>query len=547
MGPTSHAASTPGEPNWSSKPALAPRNFLEEHQALEQLIASGEFHRSPNLEKILKYLCNQYFLGLGNQVKEYTVATEALERKEDFDPKRDSIVRVEMHRLRRRLKEHYATRGADALMRISIPDKSYIPEFIAAPKSESGELVPAGDGLPTETDSVWIRVRKHNFVDVRIVIPVLVGMALLAVTGLWYQQRDARPAEAAPSAPAASQPATLASTVEPRLSPVPVNGSEYRILAGRAKGRYPDRYGVIWQGDDFFTGGTAVTVENEVRARGFDSNLFANKREGDFEYAIPLNPGSYELTLLFAETSFGEGNVFGGGESNRQFHIHVNGRTELSGLDVLSEAHDTNTATARMFKDMSPAKDGKLHIRFESSLTGKAFVNAILIRPGVPGQIRPIRIVCRPHIYKDINGDIWEPDRYYRGGIQITRPNGAPNVRDPDLYRGERYGKFTYSIPVPPGKYQARMFFTEYWWGPDRPGGGGTRSRVFDVFCNFKPLLLNFDLYKLSPVGRVRIETFRGLEPNLSSELVFDFEPHVNYALINAIEITADGVALPNH
>ncbi|MBM3763475.1 MAG: hypothetical protein FJW36_24975 [Acidobacteria bacterium] len=260
-----------------------------------------------------------------------------------------------------------------------------------------------------------------------------------------------------------------------------------------------------------------------------------------------LNPGTYELTLLFAETSFTEGNVFGGGETNRQFHILINGRTELSGLDILADAHDTNTATARVFKDVYPAKDGKLHIHFQPSLTGKAFVNAILIRPGVPGKIRPIRIVCRPTIHRDSLNNLWEPDHYYRGGTQITRPTGASSLRDPELFRGERYGKFTYSIPVPPGKYQARMFFTEYWWGPDRPGLGGIGSRVFDVFCNFRPLLSSFDIIKRSPKDRYLIETFRNLEPNLASQLVFDFEPRANYALLNAIEIADESDTLPPH
>lgn len=544
MGLSPHSAPLPGEPNSITKANRVSVAFAREREALDRLIASGEFHRSPNLEKILNYLCTQYFLGQGNQVKEYTVATEALDRREDFDPKRDSIVRVEMHRLRRRLKEYYATRGAGDSIRINLPDKSYIPEFISQLPETSPTVVNLDESLPAEPDSVWIRVRRHQATKSPLLIPIAAACVVTLAAGLWWMNRSSTPSAASgPVTPAV----TLAATAEPRATGVPGNGSEYRILAGRPKGRYPDRYGVVWQGDDYFTGGSAIPVENEVRARGFDTNLFANKREGDFEYEIPLNPGVYELTLLFAETSFGEGNVFGGGESNRQFHLHINGRPELVGFDVLAEAHDTNTATARLFKDIHPQKDGKLHLRFESSLTGKSFVNAIMIRPGIEGKIRPIRIVCRPHMYRDSRNDLWEADRYYRGGIQITRPTGAPAMRDPDLFRGERYGKFTYSIPVPPGKYQARMYFTEYWWGPDRPGQGGVGSRVFDVFCNFRPLLLNFDIFKKSPQDRYLIENFHGLEPNLASQLVFDFEPKANYALLNAIEIADDSYTLPPH
>ncbi len=544
MGLSPHSALPPSDPNSKTGTALGLAGFVSERQALDRLISSGQFHRSPNLEKILNYLCQQYFLGKGNLVKEYSIATEALDRREDFDPKRDSIVRVEMHRLRRRLKEYYAGRGAGDPIRITLPEKSYVPEFLLA-SADLGALVSAEQAVDAE--SVWIRVKRRQAG----MNPMLVAAALvvLLVAGvIWWA--SSRPATGGIAELAAREPnptGMLVNSGEVRNQPVAGNGMEYRILAGRPKGRYPDRYGMVWQGDDYFTGGRAVQVESEIRTRGFDNNLFANMREGDFKYDIPLNPGVYELTLLFAETAFGEGNALGGGETTRQFHFHVNGRNELTNFDVLSDAHDPNTATARVFKDVRPAKDGKLHLWFEPSLVGKAFVNAIVIRPGVEGKMRPLRIVCRPHPYRDSLNDTWEADHYYRGGFQITRPTGAPAVKDPDLYRGERYGKFSYSIPVPPGKYQARLFFVEYWWGPDRPGLGGAGSRVFDVFCNFKPLIQGFDIFKENPKDRVIVKTFHGLQPNLESKLIFDFEPHVNNALLNAIEIADDSVVLPVH
>ncbi len=537
MGLLPNSALPPGDSNSKPEAMLGLAGFANEQQSLERLIASGEFHRSPNLEKILKYLCQQYFLGKGNLVKEYSIATEALDRREDFDPKRDSIVRVEMHRLRRRLKEYYAGRGVGDPIQITLPDKSYVPEFIAASVDPGGVIAVE---QAVEADSIWVRVKWRQAGVNSMLVATAIVMLLVAGVVWWGLNRPS-------TSGVTDVAATLVNAGEVQRQPMVGNGAEYRILAGRPKGRYPDRYGMVWQGDDFFTGGKPISVESEIQTRGFDNNLFASMREGDFKYDIPLNPGVYELTLFFAETAFGEGNVLGGGETTRQFHFHVNGRVELTNFDVLSDAHDPNTATARVFKDIRPAKDGKLHLWFEPSLVGKAFVNAIVIRPGVEGKMRPLRIVCRPHPYRDSLNDMWEPDHYYRGGFQITRPTGAPSVRDPDLYRGERYGKFSYSIPVPPGKYQARLFFVEYWWGPDRPGLGGAGNRIFDVFCNFKPLLQGLDIFKRNPKDRVLVETFHGLEPNLGSKLIFDFEPRVNNAMLNAIEIADDSVVLPVH
>ena len=538
-----HSAPLPGDSNSHLDLGLVATSYVKERQALERLLASGEFHRSPNLEKILSYLCKQYFLGQGNQIKEYTVATEALARREDFDPKRDSIVRVEMHRLRRRLKEYYAGRGAEDLLRITIPDKSYVPEFVPAQLGIALRETPVEVvQVPAlEPQSTWYLVQRQLAPKTSILI--VTSLILLLFAGIYWTQR--RNSEVAPlpaaAANAASGAAPGASASESRSPAWSGGGSEFRILAGHAKGRYPDRYGVVWQGDDFFTGGKSTAVEGEVHARGMDPNLFANVREGDFSYEIPLSPGVYELTLYFAETSFGEGNVFGGGETTRQFHVFINGKNVLTNFDVLADARDPNTATSRLFKDVRPDKDGKLKLKFASGAAGKAFVNAISLRPGIEGSLRPIRMVCRPHIYRDAQSDLWEPEHYFRGGTQITRPTSPPAVKDPDLFRGERYGKFSYAIPVVPGKYQAKLYFAEYWWGQNRPGlTGGTGSRVFDVFCNFRPLLGNFDILKRNPKDGVAVEAFRGLEPNLDSKLVFDFEPRVNYALLNAIEITEE-------
>ncbi len=364
MGLSPHSAPLPSDPNSHLETGLVATSYAKERQALERLLGSGEFHRSPNLEKILTYLCKQYFLGQGNQVKEYTVATEALDRREDFDPKRDSIVRVEMHRLRRRLKEYYAGRGAEDLVRITIPDKSYVPEFVSVQPGialrETAVEVAASPAVGLEP--AWLRVRgkpagKNPAVTVA-------GLIVLLIAGIYWSQRGKPEVVPVPTATVNSASMALnASAGESRISSWAGGGGEFRILAGHAKGRYPDRYGVVWQGDDFFTGGRPVAVEGEVRARGMDPNLFANMREGDFSYEIPLSPGAYELTLYFAETSFGEGNVFGGGETTRQFHVHINGKNVLTNFDVLADAHDPNAATARVFKDGKPCGSGEASLR----------------------------------------------------------------------------------------------------------------------------------------------------------------------------------------
>src|SRR5579863_4868180 len=102
----------------------------QERQELATLLGSGIFNRAPSLAQLLSYICEKHFEGSAGQIKEYNIAVEALGRPPDFDQKRDSIVRVEAHRLRRRLKDYYEGAGSDHAVRILIPSGQYAPKFV---------------------------------------------------------------------------------------------------------------------------------------------------------------------------------------------------------------------------------------------------------------------------------------------------------------------------------------------------------------------------------------------------------------------------------
>ncbi len=63
--------------------------------------------RKTNQGLILGYLGQLYLRG-EESAKELAIAVDALGRGPDFDPKREAIVRVEIHKLRRTLKAYYA-------------------------------------------------------------------------------------------------------------------------------------------------------------------------------------------------------------------------------------------------------------------------------------------------------------------------------------------------------------------------------------------------------------------------------------------------------
>jgi len=97
--------------------------------AVERVVTSPRFRRSPQLVAFLRFVVESVLGGKAGQIKSYTIGIEALRRGEDFDPQIDPIVRVEAARLRRALAIYYAGEGARRSVTIEIPLGSYVPTF----------------------------------------------------------------------------------------------------------------------------------------------------------------------------------------------------------------------------------------------------------------------------------------------------------------------------------------------------------------------------------------------------------------------------------
>jgi hypothetical protein len=313
-------------------------------------------------------------------------------------------------------------------------------------------------------------------------------------------------------------------------------GEEVRILAGYPRAIHMDRMGHLWRGDRYFSGGQAGEAPRQIIARTPDPTLYRYFRSGNFQYDIPLKAGVYELRLHFAQ-SLAPWSLLGtAGEATAS--VSVNDDTYNMRLSLAADGAGSSTADVRVFKNISPAEDGRLHLRFHPG-EEFAFVNAIEIPPGVRKRLQPIRIPTRDCFYTDHLGHIWSPDRYYRGGTVVLRREPVKGTEDPDLFASERYGNFDYVIPVAEGTYAVTLGFAETWFGPKYPGGGGKGSRVFDVLCNGTALVRNLDVYdEAGEAGKVLMKTLHGVRPMSDGKLHLAFNSTRNFAMVNTIEIT---------
>ncbi|MCX6631042.1 MAG: malectin domain-containing carbohydrate-binding protein [Candidatus Solibacter sp.] len=524
----------------------AAADFRQEKHELDAVLASGILNRAPNLAQVLRYVCAKYFEGAAGQIKEYNIAVDALGRPADFDQKRDSIVRVEAHRLRKRLREYYEADGADHAIRIDIPPGQYAPRFLpsGAPiASLSTETLVGQDDIGPES---FIPAKRDPDSQAAPLVPSPVEPAIPAVAGgVGYRRRNAAivtvlllivGATAGALWRTPDRSGAKSAVIPPPIFAAVANPLEVRILAGHQGGDYTDRLGRIWQSDRYFQGGSVFESHDHPIFGTGEPGIYQSRREGPFLYDIPLPAGVYELRLHFAETLYGENNVAGGGESSRVFNVWINGKEALHEFDVIGEV-GPSTADVRAFKDIAPAADGKLHLKFEP-FSNPPLLSAIEIVPGTPGKLRPIRMFSLDSIYVDKQGRVWEPARYARGGQPIRRTKPVESAADPELFRGERFGNLRYAIPVPPGRYGVTFYLAEAWFGPDTPAGGGVGSRVFDILCNGVALRRGFDVFKEARGGGRGVTwTAHGLEPDAQGKLSISLAPVRNYACVNAVEV----------
>jgi hypothetical protein len=150
----------------------------------------------------------------------------------------------------------------------------------------------------------------------------------------------------------------LINTIE--LTPAPHHRlNPIRIVAQENFVTLPN--GTVWSPDVYFIGG--VLANHAVPIAGNDSDLYARERFGHFDYAIPVDAGTYAVSLYFAETYFGEGNQGGGGPGSRVFDIFCNGAVLARNFDILKET-TMNQELVKTFHGLTPNAQGKLALSF---------------------------------------------------------------------------------------------------------------------------------------------------------------------------------------
>jgi len=205
-------------------------------------------------------------------------------------------------------------------------------------------------------------------------------------------------------------------TVEDLDSPEP--DTVYRVNAGGDA--YTDADGDQWSADDYFSGGQTTNVSAEFGVTDVgntdDDALYTTERYGQsgapVNYSFPVEDGTYEVTLHFAEiwfgTDYGDSN---GGDGSRVINANLEGgAAELTGYDIHADVGALNATTKTYTVEVT---DGTLNATFTSSVENpKISAIEVVEGDGADEPTNPEATVEITDGESDVDATTWDPESF---------------------------------------------------------------------------------------------------------------------------------------
>ncbi|WP_375437481.1 malectin domain-containing carbohydrate-binding protein, partial [uncultured Hymenobacter sp.] len=278
--------------------------------------------------------------------------------------------------------------------------------------------------------------------------------------------------------------------------------------------------------DQYAAGGSIFASAAAIGGTSDDA-LYQTERYGSFTYNLPVSNGQYTVKLHFAElywTSAGQ----------RVFNVAAEGATMLSAYDIVKKVGPL-TATTETFP--VTVSDGQLTLAFLPGVAGvdQPKVSAIEVLESV--NTADLRLNAGGEALTTSQGT-FAADQYATGGAVFSTAAPIAGTSDDALYQTERYGNFTYNLPVPNGQYSVVLHFAELYW--NAPG-----QRVFGVTAEGTTVLSAYDIVKKVGSLTATTETFPVTVSDGQLTLAFARGANgVDEPKVSAIEVLSGGAAI---
>ena len=143
-------------------------SLSDQREEVQRILHSPQFRRAPKLQRFLELVCEYHFQDRSAEINEFTIATQAFGKGQDFEPSADSLVRVQAREIRRRLREYYQGEGKASRLILDIPIGRYAPVFtsldvVPAPPTRRGPSLRSRPGVAAFRS--WFRAGNRYTAD----------------------------------------------------------------------------------------------------------------------------------------------------------------------------------------------------------------------------------------------------------------------------------------------------------------------------------------------------------------------------------------------
>jgi hypothetical protein len=111
--------------------ATRPRSLQPEllRELVDRVAGGPALQKSNRLRELLLFLCERALSDPGQAVREQEIGVAVFNRPPGYDTGQDTLVRVQVSQLRKKLQQHFAAEGREESVEIEIPRGSYTPLF----------------------------------------------------------------------------------------------------------------------------------------------------------------------------------------------------------------------------------------------------------------------------------------------------------------------------------------------------------------------------------------------------------------------------------
>jgi len=191
---------------------------------------------------------------------------------------------------------------------------------------------------------------------------------------------------------------------------------------------------------------------------------------------------------------------------------------------------DVDNTTPDPLSGLDPAQVYYLAVTANNDAGESDFSNEVLYQPAHPTVIWTVN--AGGPKYTDGQGIVYRGNTQFSTGYPYTTTKPIAGTTDDRLYQSERYGDFSYAIPVANGDYLVTLKFAEIYW--TQPG-----QRVFNVLMEGVKLISNLDL--VAKVGPNTAYDVTIPVQVTDGQLNIKFKSVVDYGQVNAIMVQAKG------